>query len=45
MFTYWILSTIFALIEQLAGEMNVMGWGTVALHAGMAIAFGAFLFR
>ena len=45
MFTYWVISTIFALMGQLAGLMNVMGWGTVGLHFVLAIAFGYYLFK
>lgn len=44
MFTYWVVSTLFALLGQLAGVMNAMGWQVVLSHLILAVAFGVFLF-
>ena len=45
MFVYWLLSTIFALMGQLAGLFNVMGWSTIVLHTGFLIWYGTFVFK
>ena len=45
MFTYFAISTIFMILAQTSGLMNVMGWATVGLHLILAIAFGWFLLR
>ncbi len=45
MFTYFSISTIFAVLAQIQGVMNAMGWTTVGLHLVLAVAFGWFLFR
>ena len=45
MFTYWLVSSIFFLIIQLSGLVNVMGWGTVILHLIFLVAYGIFLLR
>ena len=45
MFSYFLLSTVFYLIAQLSGLMNVMGWSAVGLHLILLIAFGYFLLK
>jgi hypothetical protein len=45
MFTYWVLGTVFLIIGQLAGLMNVMGWGTIALHAALVVWYGLYAFK
>ncbi len=45
MFTYWLASSVFLLMAQLAGLMNAMGWGVVVLHIGFLIAYSAYAFK
>ena len=45
LFVYWLLSTVFALMAQLAGVFNVMGWSTILLHVGFLIWTGIYAFR
>lgn len=45
MFTYFAIVTVFNVIAQIGGLMNVMGWATVGLHLVLAIAFGWFLLK
>lgn len=45
LFTYWLLGTIFLLIAQLKGQLDmVFGWMTVCLHGGMLLCYGYFNF-
>lgn len=45
LFTYWLLSSVFMLMAQLAGLFNAMGWGAVVLHVGFLIAYGIYAFK
>ncbi len=45
MFTYWLFSSVFMLLAQLAGLFNAMGWGAALLHIGFAIAYSYSLFK
>ena len=44
-FTYWLLSSVFMLMAQLAGIFNAMGWVTFLLHVGFLIAYGMYAFK
>jgi len=45
MFMYWLFSSIFILLGQLAGIFNAMGWATLVLHVGFLIAYGLYAFK
>jgi hypothetical protein len=45
LFVYWLFSTVFMLIAQLAGLFNTMGWSTIVMHLGFLIWTGVFAFR
>ena len=45
MFIYFLVSSVFLLIAQLAGLLNAMGWGVVGLHVIFAIAFAGYAFK
>ena len=45
LFLYWLVSSVFLVIAQLAGIFNVMGWSTVVLHVGFLIWYATFAFK
>jgi hypothetical protein len=45
LFIYWLVSSVFLVIAQLAGIFNVMGWSTVVLHVGFLIWYATFAFK
>ncbi len=45
LFLYYIISTIFIVLGQLAGLFNIMGWSMVVMHAGFLIWYGTFAFN
>lgn len=45
MFTYWLFSSVFMIMAQLAGIFNAMGWATIVLHVGFLIAYGFYAFK
>jgi len=45
MFTYYVISSIFAVMAQFSGSVSPLGWGTLLLRLFLMIAFGIFLFR
>ncbi len=44
-FLYYLISTTFILLGQLAGLFNIMGWTMVVMHAGFLIWYMAFAFK
>ena len=45
LFLYWLASTVFLVLAQLAGIFNAMGWATIVMHAGFLIWYGTFAFK
>ena len=45
LFLYFLISTIFIVLGQLAGLLNIMGWSMVVMHAGFLIWYGVYAFR
>ena len=45
MFTYYLISSVFAVAAQFSGTVSPLGWGTVLLRVSLLVAFGIFLFR
>jgi hypothetical protein len=45
MFTYYVISSVFAVSAQFSGTVSPVGWGTVVLRLSLMIAFGIFLLR
>jgi hypothetical protein len=43
-FVHWAVGFIVALIGQIAGAMNLLGWNLVAICLFLALAFGYFRF-
>jgi len=45
LFAYWLFSSVFLIMAQLAGIFNVMGWSTILLHVGFLIWYGTYAFK
>jgi len=45
LFIYWLVSSAFLILAQLAGIFNVMGWSTVVLHVGFLIWYATYAFQ
>jgi len=45
LFLYWLLSSVFLIISQLAGLFNAMGWSTILMHVGFLVWYGTFVFK
>ena len=45
LFLYWLASSIFLVMAQLAGIFNTMGWATVVMHVGFLIWYGIVAFK
>lgn len=45
LFTYWLFGTIFLLIAQLEGQLDMLfGWITVCMHGIMLLCYGYVIF-
>ena len=45
LFLYYLISTNFIVLSQLAGLLNILGWSMVVMHAGFLIWYGVYTFR
>jgi len=45
MFLYWLASSVFLVMAQLAGIFNAMGWATIVMHVGFMIWYGTYAFK
>jgi hypothetical protein len=45
LFTYYLVSSVFLVMAQLAGQMNVLGWSVIGIHAVLLLWFGYFLVK
>ena len=43
LFAYYIVSTVVLVFTQMAGLMNALGWGVVAVHVVFTVSFGYFI--
>lgn len=43
MLTYYLVSTVLLVINQLAGLMNALGWSVVGIHLVFIVWFGYFI--
>ncbi len=44
-FLYYLISTVFIVLGQLAGVFNIMGWSMVVMHGGFLIWYATFAFK
>lgn len=42
---YYLVSTVPLVIAQLGGQMNIMGWSVIGLHAVLLCWFGYFIVK
>lgn len=44
-FLYFLVSTIFIVLAQLAGLFNIMGWSMAVMHGGFLIWYATYAFN